>query len=428
MGKGPGYLVLGAHRKPEGNLMHRIKKALAAGGAALAVTGGAITLAGPANAASTLTLTLSSSPDASASINAAGDLLLKVGSGSSTFAEATVASVPTAAPTTAPTFATDNYSSGSPRWFINFSGGDGLRGYPSNAGLGADNWQVTSPATGDCHVASSFVTYTAALASIPSGCAGNVTAAGIIADGGQASGTTDTITNINYAGMTLADVVTVTPPSDQTNTVGTAITTLTIKASSNTGSAITNFAATGLPAGLSIDATKGTITGTPTTAGVSTVKVTATDAAGSSGSASFKWTINSSGPSAIYTGPIHLVRMGLCLDDRLNSKANGAVVQVWRCNGQPTQVWQVENNGTIEHNGLCLDAKGFGTKSGTKVQLWACTGGANQKWDASKGFRIRYANPSAANEVLDDTAFGGSGTQQEIYTNNGGNNQIWATF
>lgn len=408
--------------------MHRFKKVLAAGGAAVAMTGGVIALAGPANAATSLSVTFSSSPDASASLNAAGDVLLKVGSSSSTFAQMSISNAPTAAPTSAPTFATDNYASGSPRWFINFSGGDGLKGYPSNAGLGADNWQVTSPDTGDCHVSTSFVDYATALKSIPTGCAGNVSAAGIIADGGQASGTTDTITNINYAGMTLADVVTVTSPGDQTNTVGTAITTLTIKASSNTGSAITAFSATGLPDGLTIDTTKGTITGTPTTAGVFTVKVTATDQATTQGSVSFKWTINSSGPSAIYTGPIHLVRMGLCLDDRLNSHSNGAVAQVWRCNGQPTQVWQVMNNGTIQHNGLCLDAKGFGTKSGTKVQLWACTGGANQKWDASKGFRIRYANPSAANEVLDDTAFGGSGTQQEIYTNNGGNNQIWATF
>jgi Ricin-type beta-trefoil lectin domain/Putative Ig domain len=407
--------------------MHRIKKLLAAGGAAVVVTGGAIALAGPASAASSLSVTLTSSTDASASINAAGDLLLTVGSSSSTFAQASINGVPTSAPGSAPTFATDNYSSGSPRWFISFSGGDGLKGYPSNAGLGADNWQVTSPATGSCHVASSFVTYAAALASIPSGCAGNVTAAGIKADSGQGSGTTDTITNISYDGMTLADVVTVTAPKDQTNTVGTAISTLTIAASSNTGSAISAFAATGLPAGLSIDSTTGAITGTPTTPGVSTVKVTATDKAGTQGSASFKWTINSSGPSTTYTGPIHLTRMGLCLDDRLNSHSNGAVVQVWRCNGESTQVWQVMSNGTIQHNGLCLDARGYGTRSGTKVQLWACTGGNNQKWD-TKGWRVHYDNPSAADEVLDDTAFGGSGTQQEIYTNNGGNNQIWGTY
>ena len=58
--------------------MHRIKKLLAAGGAAVAVTGGAIALAGPASAAASLSVTLSSSPDASATINAAGDLVLTV--------------------------------------------------------------------------------------------------------------------------------------------------------------------------------------------------------------------------------------------------------------------------------------------------------------------------------------------------------------
>jgi hypothetical protein len=407
--------------------MHRIKKLLAAGGAAVAVTGGAMALAGPAGAATSLSVSLSSSPDASASINAAGDLLLKVGSSNSTFAKMTIDNAPSGVPASAPSFVTDNYSSGSPRWFINLAGGDGLKGYPSNAGLNANNWQVVSPGSGPCSVGTNFMTYADALKAIPSGCAGSVTGAGIIADSGQADGTTDTITNISYNGMTLPDVVTVTSPGDQTNVVGTAISTLTIKASSNTGSAITNFAASGLPDGLAIDAAKGTITGTPTKAGTFTVKVTATDQAGTSGSASFKWTINSSGPSATYTGPIHLTRMGLCLDDRLNSSANGAVVQVWRCNGQSTQVWQVMNNGTIQHNGLCLDARGFGTTSGTKVQLWACTGGANQKWD-TKGWRVHYDNPNAAAEVLDDTAFGGSGTQQEIYTDNGGNNQIWGTY
>jgi hypothetical protein len=128
-----------------------------------------------------------------------------------------------------------------------------------------------------------------------------------------------------------------------------------------------------------------------------------------------------------YSGTIRLYKMGYCLDDRNNSSSNGAVVQVWRCNGLANQRWQVMSDGTIRHNGLCLDAAGYGTANGTKVQLWACTGNTNQKWD-TKNYRIHYDNPAAVNKVLDDTGFGGNGTRQQIWTNNGTINQLWETY
>jgi len=140
-----------------------------------------------------------------------------------------------------------------------------------------------------------------------------------------------------------------------------------------------------------------------------------------------KYMLGTEATSAVtYSGTIRLSKMGYCLDDRNNSGSNGAVVQVWGCNGLASQVWQVMSDGTIRHNGLCLDAVGSGTANGTKVQLWACTGGANQQWD-TKGFRIHYDNPAAAGKVLDDTGYGGDGTRQQIWANTGSINQIWAT-
>jgi Putative Ig domain len=90
------------------------------------------------------------------------------------------------------------------------------------------------------------------------------------------------------------NTVTVTNPGNQTGTVGTAVSLQLHATDSQSGQTFT-WSATGLPAGLSINSSSGLISGTPTTAGTSSVTVTAKDTTGASGSASFTWTISSSG-------------------------------------------------------------------------------------------------------------------------------------
>ncbi|WP_436494798.1 proprotein convertase P-domain-containing protein [Actinokineospora sp. HUAS TT18] len=80
----------------------------------------------------------------------------------------------------------------------------------------------------------------------------------------------------------------VTNPGSRTGVVGTA-TSLQLSASG--GTTPYSWAATGLPAGLSINAATGLISGTPTTAGTSTVTATVTDSGNRTGSATFTWTI-----------------------------------------------------------------------------------------------------------------------------------------
>ncbi|HEX3955165.1 MAG TPA: putative Ig domain-containing protein [Trebonia sp.] len=107
-------------------------------------------------------------------------------------------------------------------------------------------------------------------------------------------GTPNGLTAFQSNGTTGSNTVTVTNPGSQTGTVGTAA-SLQIHATDSASSQTLTYSATGLPAGLSISSSTGLISGTPTTAATNSVTVTARDTTGASGSASFTWTISSSG-------------------------------------------------------------------------------------------------------------------------------------
>ncbi len=83
--------------------------------------------------------------------------------------------------------------------------------------------------------------------------------------------------------------VSVANPGSQTGTVGTA---KSLQLSASGGSTPYTWTATGLPAGMSINAGTGLISGTPTTAASYSSTVTAKDTNGATGSATFGWTIS----------------------------------------------------------------------------------------------------------------------------------------
>ena len=129
----------------------------------------------------------------------------------------------------------------------------------------------------------------------------------------------------------------------------------------------------------------------------------------------------SSGGGTTATGPVTGYQ-GLCLDDRSASTALFNPVQVYTCNGTNAQSWTVASGNTLQVLGMCLDVAGAGTANGTKVDLYTCNGTGAQVWVPQSNGEL--VNPNSG-KCLDDTGFGGSGTQVQIWACADSSNQQW---
>ncbi len=230
---------------------------------------------------------------------------------------------------------------------------------------------------------------------------------------------------LSVSSSQLGQPVTLADPGPQASLVNQAASAVTLSGTDSTSGQTLTYSATGLPAGLSISSA-GVISGTPTANGTSTVTVTAKDGNGASATQSFVWTVapgtaNSGGGGSGATGPITGYE-GLCLDDRSASTANYNPIQVYTCNGTGAQQWTVESNNTLEVLGKCLDVNGAGTANGTLVDLYTCNGTVAQVWQPQSNGEL--VNPNSG-KCLDDTGFGGSGTQVQIWSCTDGTNQQW---
>jgi len=182
-----------------------MKTALTVTAAAAAITAGVLAVQSPASAAQPLPVTLSADGNGTAAFDAAGDIALTLGS-TGTYAQAAVAKTALGtAPAVPPSFTTSAYGAGSPRWVIELANGQYLFGYPAQLGAGATadftgpQWQPSGSAT--------YETYAKALADAgdPLGNV-QVTDAYIVMDADQPP-STDTISGMQYDGMTAAPPV-----------------------------------------------------------------------------------------------------------------------------------------------------------------------------------------------------------------------------
>jgi len=88
-----------------------------------------------------------------------------------------------------------------------------------------------------------------------------------------------------------------------------------------------------------------------------------------------------------------------CLDVYGRATGNGSRVDTWTCNGGSNQQWRVLQVGTTNGNlpideligvgsGRCLDVYGASHANGATVDIWDCNGQANQQWDVFAGLNL----------------------------------------
>ncbi len=230
----------------------------------------------------------------------------------------------------------------------------------------------------------------------------------------------------------------VTSPGNQTSSVGQSV-SLQIQASDPQGDALT-YAATGLPAGLSINTTTGKITGTPTTAGTTSVTVTAKDPGGNTGSAVFSWTVGTA-PSDSTRTPINPAYTVNLTSNTAGDTWTGHQ-NVSFTNGSPTALPEVYLRLWDNYHGSCPSTPITVTNvtGGTPAALSVnCTAmkitlptPLAQNQSATIGFDLKIVVPSGADRFGHDGAYNmignalpvlavrdGSGWHLDPYTNNG---------
>ncbi|MEW9533485.1 non-reducing end alpha-L-arabinofuranosidase family hydrolase [Microbispora sp. NPDC049125] len=131
-----------------------------------------------------------------------------------------------------------------------------------------------------------------------------------------------------------------------------------------------------------------------------------------------------SAPASAATAPLVGVGSGRCLDVSGNSQANGALTQIWDCNGAANQQWTSTSAGELRvYGNKCLDVNGAGTADGTTVLIWDCNGQNNQKWRLNSDGSVTAVG---ANKCLDVSgAATANGSKVQIWTCHSGTNQRW---
>jgi hypothetical protein len=209
-------------------------------------------------------------------------------------------------------------------------------------------------------------------------------------------------------GGNAGSTVSVVKPADQSAKVGDPIVPIRVEATDSDPSRILVYAATGLPAGLSMSSVIGAISGTPTVAGISTVTVTVSDGTGPKGSTSFIWTVVGRTVRKPADGVAYTIRLAGStneIDDSESSATPGRPLVVRAENPARSLTWTALTNsdGTYSFrkgsSRLCLDVEGPSRATGTAIIQATCNGASHQEWlliASDSGFELANATTGLA--------------------------------
>jgi ricin-type beta-trefoil lectin protein/putative Ig domain-containing protein len=232
-----------------------------------------------------------------------------------------------------------------------------------------------------------------------------------------------TVTNGNLGAFTtsLSGYVSVANPGTYDYQAGQSV-NIPVKAISQSGATLT-YAASGLPAGLSINTTTGVITGKLSTTPVSaTVKLSVTGGTDTT-SVSFRLISEKSLSASFHASPgaINLSFGGMCLDDSNDLATNGNKIDIAPCKtGDKAEQWTYAPSpvpggaGLLEILGKCATITGSSTTAaGDKVVIGSCVNAGYQKW-LMAGSDGELYNPASGMCLDEPSTVPASGTAVQI--------------
>jgi beta-glucanase (GH16 family) len=115
---------------------------------------------------------------------------------------------------------------------------------------------------------------------------------------------------------------------------------------------------------------------------------------------------------------------GRCIDIPGAAPNDGALLQIYDCNGTAAQRWTFEADGTVRAMGKCMDPAGGGTANGAAIQLVTCNGNPVQRFVLSSAGDLVNVSANRCVDVKDWNSANGAGLQ--LWDCNGGANQKWS--